>query len=119
LIEIDVMGEDNRRQSIEAVLDTGFSGYLTLPWDSIRGLGLQSAGQRAFELANGEQFEFNTYLAMVSTYLAMVSWHERLRLVTVLESDSVPLLGAFLLWGNRVTLDMLDDGDVAIDELFP
>ncbi len=112
MIEIDVMGEDNRRQSIEAVLDTGFSGYLTLPWDSIRGLGLQSAGQRAFELANGEQFEFNTYLAMVS-------WHERLRLVTVLESDSVPLLGAFLLWGNRVTLDMLDDGDVAIDELFP
>jgi predicted aspartyl protease len=112
LIEIDVMGEDNRRQSIEAVLDTGFSGYLTLPWDSIRGLGLQSAGQRAFELANGEQFEFNTYLAMVL-------WHGRLRLVTVLESDSVLPLGVFLLWGNRVTLDMLDDGDVAIDELFP
>ena len=112
MIEIDVMGEDNRRQPIETVLDTGFSGYLTLPWDSIRGLGLQSAGQRAFELANGEQFEFNTYLAMVSG-------HERLRLVTVLESDSVPLLGAFLLWGNRVTLDMLDDGDVTIDELFP
>ena len=91
-------------------MDTGFSGYLTLPRDSIRELELHSAGQRTFELANGEPFEFNTYLATVS-------WHDRLRLVTVLESDSVPLLGTSLLWGNRVTLDVLEDGDVTIDEL--
>ena len=54
-------------------------------------------------LLTANRFEFNTYLATVS-------WHDRLRLVTVLESDSVPLLGTSLLWGNRVTLDVLEDG---------
>ena len=33
--------------------------------------------------------------------------------------DSDPLLGMALLWGSRVTLDALNDGEVAIEELSP
>ena len=43
-------------QSVELVLDTGFTGYLTLPPESISQLELTSVGQRTFELANGELF---------------------------------------------------------------
>ena len=88
------------------------TGYLTLPPESIRQLGLPSVGQRTFELANGELFKFQVYLGSVS-------WHGRPSDVLVLQSDSVPLLGMTLLWGSRVTIDALNDGEVTIEELRP
>lgn len=105
---------DNAGQphSLEAVLDTGFSGYLTVPSESIRRLALPSVGRRSFELASGELFEFRAYLTTVS-------WHGRMHDVLVLQSDSVPLLGMTLLWGSRVTLDALSDGEVIIEEISP
>ena len=90
-------------------MDTGFTGYLTLPQESIRQLGLRSVDQRTFELANGGLFDFQVYLGSVS-------WHDRANDVLVLESDSVPLLGMTLLWGSRVTLDASTGGEVTIDE---
>ena len=106
------MDGEGRPWSVEVVLDTGFTGYLTLPPESIRQLGLPSVGQRTFELANGELFEFQVYLGSVS-------WHGRPSDVLVLQSDSVPLLGMTLLWGSRVTMDALNDGEVTIEELRP
>ena len=106
------MDGDGRPQSVDVVLDTGFTGYLTLPSESISQLGLPSAGQRTFELANGELFDFQVYLGSVS-------WHGRPSDVLVLQSDSVPLLGMALLWGSRITMDALNDGEVAIEELLP
>lgn len=110
LVTIDVMDGEGNPQSLEAILDTGFTGYLTLPTGSIRRLGLRSVGQRTFELANGELFAFEAYLASVS-------WHGSLRDVLVLKSDSSPLLGMTLLWGSRVIVDALMDGEVTIEEL--
>ena len=106
------MDGEGRPRSVEVVLDTGFTGYLTLPPESIRQLGLPSVGQRTFELANGELFEFQVYLGSVS-------WRGRPSDVLVLQSDSVPLLGMTLLWGSRVTMDALNDGEVTIEELRP
>ena len=106
------MDGEGRPRSVDVVLDTGFTGYLTLPPESIRQLGLPSVGQRTFELANGELFEFQVYLGSVS-------WHGRPSDVLVLQSDSVPLLGMTLLWGSRVTMDALNDGEVTIEELRP
>ena len=112
LIAVDIMDGDGRPRSVEVVLDTGFTGYLTLPSQSINQLGLPSVGQRTFELANGELFDFQVYLGSLS-------WHGRPSDVLVLQSDSVPLLGMALLWGSRVTMDALNDGEVAIEELSP
>ena len=97
MVTIEIMDAEGRLRPVEVVLDTGFTGYLTLPPETIRQLGLTSVGQRTFELANGELYEFETYLAQVS-------WHARLTDAVVLRSDSEPLLGMALLWGSRVTL---------------
>ena len=112
LIAIDIMDGAGQPRSLEVVLDTGFTGYLTLPSESIRQLGLSSVGQRTFELANGELFDFQVYIGSVS-------WHGRPSDVLVLQSDSVPLLGMTLLWGSRVCMDALNDGEVTIEELSP
>ena len=106
------MDAEGQPRSLEVVLDTGFTGYLTLPSESISQLGLPSVGQRTFELANGELFDFRVYLGSLS-------WHGRPSDVLVLQSDSVPLLGMALLWGSRITMDALNEGEVTIEELPP
>ena len=37
----------------------------------------------------------------------------------MLKSDSTPLLGMNLLWGSRIVLDAMDDGEVTIEEIAP
>ncbi len=110
LVVIDIMDGDSRFRPVEVILDTGFTGYLTLPTESIHDLGLPSVGRRTFELANGELFEFEAFLAAVS-------WHGRLVDALVLKSESAPLLGMTLLWGSRVTVDAATDGQVTVEEL--
>ena len=111
-IAVDIMGDDGHSRSVEAVLDTGFNGPLSLPTDIVQMLGLQSVGQRTFELANGELFEFDVYLAAVA-------WHERPTDALVLRSEGSPLLGMTLLWGSRITFDALDGGEVTIEKVEP
>ena len=94
---------------MEAVIDTGFSGYLTLPADIINRLGLQHMGLRYFELATGERVGLRIHLGAAT-------WHGRPHGVFVLESECDPLLGMALLWGNRITLDATAGGTVTIEE---
>ena len=110
LVPVDINDGNGRAHRLEVILDTGFTGHLALPREFIRVLDLPFVGQRTFELASGEHYEF-------AAYLATVSWHGRLRDALVLQSDSVPLLGMTLLWGSRVAVDALDNGAVTIEEL--
>ena len=110
LVTIEINDAEGRPRPVEVILDTGFTGYLTLPVETIGELGLPSVGRRTFELANGELFEFEAYLASVS-------WHDNLSDALVLRSDSDPLLGMTLLWGSRVTLNAVAQGEVTIEDL--
>ena len=106
------MDVEGRPSPIELVLDTGFSGSLSLPADVVDRLGLRWVGQRTFELANGELFDFDVYLTVVR-------WHGFPTDAIVLKSDSAPLLGMTLLWGSRVTLEASHGGEVTIEEVEP
>jgi hypothetical protein len=48
---------------------------------------------------------------------AVVSWDGQDRNVMVLEANGGPLLGMSLLYGSRVTLDVVDGGPVTIQTL--
>ena len=91
-------------------MDTGFTGYLTLPAETVQQLGLTLVGTRSFESADGELFE-------LEAYLAEVSWSGRLTDALVLMSDGAPRLGMTMLWGSRVTLDAVGQGEVRIEAL--
>ena len=112
LVTIEVFDGVGHLHRLEVVLDTGFTGYLTLPERAIRRLGLKPVGQRTFELANGEIFDFDVYLGSVL-------WHGRATDALILQSDGAPLLGMTMLWGSRVTVDTVSGGVVTIDELDP
>ena len=95
---------------VEALLDTGFTAYLTLPSQTISELGLPRLGTRSARLANGEIEEFDVYAGRVS-------WNGHGRNLPIMVSESEPLLGMALLWGKRITIEAWEDGDVVVEEV--
>lgn len=65
LVEIGVAGRSRVFQTMEVVVDTGFTGWLTLPGDAIGQIELVSLGQRPAILASGEELLFDIYAALV------------------------------------------------------
>lgn len=109
VIELEVIGLAQRAK-IEAVLDTGFTGYLMLPSDLINHLSLQLIGTRNVILGDGSN-------VTLDLYRAKVLWHNVERIVYVLRSDAELLVGMSLLHGSRVTMDVVTNGNVTIDVL--
>ncbi|MBM4044998.1 MAG: clan AA aspartic protease [Planctomycetes bacterium] len=97
-------------QQVEAVIDTGFNGYLTLPSHLIRRLGLQLAGNRRATLGDG-------HVVALDVYLGKLLWDKSERDVLVLQAAGGPLVGMSLLYGSRVTLNVVAGGDVIIEPL--
>jgi clan AA aspartic protease len=108
IVGLAVTGPNQRQQVIEAVLNTGFNGFLTLPNHVVRALGLPFVGNRRATLGDGS-------IVALDLYLATVFWHEQEREVLALQADGGPLVGMALLSGNRVVLHVIDDGDVLIE----
>jgi clan AA aspartic protease len=107
-LRLAVSGPDQRQQTVDTVLDTGFNGFLTLPSHVVRTLPLPFVGHRRATLGDGS-------IVVLDLYLATVLWHEQAREVLVLQADGGPLVGMALLYGSRVVLHVVDDGDGLIE----
>ena len=110
IIELEVYGPGQPTQQIQAVIDTGYNGYLTLPSHLVTALQLPFAGHRRGTLADGS-------VTRLDVYLASVVWHGRQIDVLILQAAGAPLIGMSLLEGSRLTMDVVDGGDVSIEEL--
>ncbi len=110
IIPLGIIGLNRQKEQVEAVIDTGFNGYLTLPSELVSRLKLQLAGNRRATLGDGN-------VVVLDVYLGKVLWHEQKREALILQVDGVSLIGMSLLYGNRVTLDVVEDGDVTIEVL--
>lgn len=110
IIELEVSAPGQPLQQIEAVIDTGYNGYLTLPGSLVTALHLPFAGYRRGTLADGS-------VTRLDAYLARIVWHRQQKDVLILQATGTPLIGMSLLDGSRLTIDVVDGGHVAIDEL--
>lgn len=110
VIELQLTGPARQTRQIQAVIDTGYSGHLTLASHLITALQLPFVGYRRAALADGS-------IVVLDAYLATVLWHGRQQQVVVARAGSAPLVGMSLLRGSRMTMDVIQEGDVAIDEL--
>lgn len=90
-----------------AVIDTGFSGYLTLPQTTINTLQLPFLSSRVYSPGNNAQANFDIYKATIL-------WYGQERDIHVLASEAHPLVGMSLLKGFRITIDVVDGGEVRI-----
>ena len=109
-IRLPVWAADGREQEMEAVLDTGFNGSLTLPPAVIATLGLRWRTRGLVMLANGTEDHCDIYTATVI-------WDGRPRNILVEAADTDPLIGMALLYGHDVRIQVREGGRVSIEPL--
>jgi len=106
-----VVGNSNRQlQAIEAVIDTGFNGFLSLPPTIITNLDLPWSGSDSVTLGDGSETSFDLYTAVLI-------WDGKYCEIDIAESETEPLLGMALLYGYRLQVDNIEGGMVKIEAL--
>lgn len=109
-IRLVVGNLDSQRQMIDAVIDTGFTGFLTLPSSVLADLNLRAYRREEGILGDGSTCIFDVYRGLVI-------WDGELRRIDINESDTEPLVGMGLLYGYRMQLDAIEGGTVTIQAL--
>ena len=108
MVTVEVSNGDGDWRTVEALLDTGFSGHLTLAQDLIESLGLDYAGQTQMVLADGED-------TTARAYVGFVNWFGQTRRAEIIASEGVPLLGMSLLAGCKITMRVRQGGEALIE----
>ena len=109
VISVAVKGRD-KLKSVDAVIDTGFNGFLSLPIAVIRELGLPWSYRDRATLGDGSETLFDVYNAEVI-------WNGQYREIEVNAAEIEPLLGMRMLRGYRLQVDTIEGGLVAIEML--
>jgi clan AA aspartic protease len=109
VIQLVVIGP-KMQHAVEGVIDTGFSGDVTLPASVITSLGLTWLGREAGILADGSTDLFEVYSAIVL-------WDSKRRSIEVQAANTQPLIGMNLLHRHSVYLEVIDGGRVEIEPL--
>ena len=110
IIQLAVLGENDQRQGIKAVIDTGYTGFLTLPSALIAKLGLTWFMQEEGTLGDGS-------LCMFNVFEAFIIWNGQIRAIEINESEAEPLVGMGLLEGYELNIQGLAGGTVTIKAL--
>jgi clan AA aspartic protease len=104
-----VHGPTGRKAKIEAVVDTGFDGWLTLPPLLIARLQLPWRRRGRALLADGSESLFDIYEGAVV-------WDKRRRRISVDEVQATPLVGMSLMDGYELNMHVHIGGKVTISQ---
>jgi clan AA aspartic protease len=110
VVQLAVFGENKQPQGIKAIIDTGYTGFLTLPSIIITTLGLTWYMQQEGILGDGS-------LCMFNVYEASVIWDGQTRTIEINESEADPLVGMGLLEGYELKIQAVAGGLVTITAL--
>jgi clan AA aspartic protease len=106
-----VVGNSNRKpEAFNTLIDTGFSGFLSLPSSIIASLSLPWSASDIVTLGDGSETLFDLYTAIVI-------WDGQYREIYIAESETEPLLGMALLYGYRLQVDTVEGGLVRVEAL--
>jgi len=110
IIQFAVLGSNDRRLGIKAVIDTGYTGFLTLPSATIAHLGLTWYMQEEGILGDGSVCTFNVFEASII-------WDGQVKAIEINDSETDPLVGMGLLEGYELNLQAYSGGRVTIKAL--
>ena len=109
-VPLVVHGPSHQEQGIAAIIDTGFSGYLTLPFAVIDALALDLIGQ-------GEALVGDGTIQVFDLYEAILSWDDERIVIDVAVAETEPLMGMSLIYGHDLRIQAIEDGKVTIEKL--
>jgi clan AA aspartic protease len=100
----------SQRLVIDAVIDTGYTGFLTLPPSTVSALDLTWRGREEVILGDGSVYEFEVYSGRII-------WDGEYRTIKIHESNTDSLLGVGMLYGYEVCIQTVQGGMVKIQAL--
>jgi len=107
IISLSVCGSDGKVYTHDAIVDTGFNGWLSLPPDFISQLNLKWKRRGRAILGDGSECIFDVYEAVLI-------WDEDFLTIPIDEANSEPLVGMSLMEGYRLIVQVLEGGHVEL-----
>src|SRR5437868_4662869 len=110
VVRLRVRGPEQTERDVSAMIDTGFTAFLTLSSTIVAALGLIYHSVSAAGLADGSVSQFGIYAAEVE-------WDGHWRPILVSAVGDQPLIGMQLLAGHRLLVDVARGGAVEFSPL--
>jgi clan AA aspartic protease len=107
MIRLVVGNSRDRRIAIDALIDTGFTGFLTLPKSIVTQLGLSAYSREEGTLGDGSHCIFDIYSGVVI-------WEGQSIPIDINGSEATPLVGMGLLYGCQLKINVVVGGQVTV-----
>ncbi len=107
VVTLTILSPAGPTREVEAVVDTGFNGFLTLPTALITELRLPFASMGRATLADGSEITYDVYGVSVL-------WDGQPRYIEADAADTTPLVGMLLLDRHSLYVEVEDRGRVVI-----
>jgi clan AA aspartic protease len=109
-IRLTVIGPRRKHRTVDAIVDTGYTSFLSLEPTVIGDLNLRWETLGRAILADGSECTFDVYSGEIE-------WDGVVRRITIDEADTDPLVGMSLLEGFELTVRVREGGAVTIRPL--
>ena len=110
IVNVDILGRNSRKLTVEAVIDTGFDGNLTLPYRVITLLEFPWVRSQSVILGDGNP-------QPCDVYDGEIAWNTQLRSIEIEAADTQPLIGMALMRGYDLHIEIVEGGSVALEPL--
>jgi clan AA aspartic protease len=110
IIQIALTGDNKRLKSVKAIIDTGFTGDLTLPRNVTDELGFTLRGFQRVILGDGS-------LQYFEMFVGSVIWDGQMRRVEINAAETDSLVGMGLLEDYKLEVEARPGGEVKISPL--
>ena len=107
MVPLSLRSPEGQTREVSAVIDTGYSGALTLPPELVADLELPYVFSGKATLADDTEVSFRVH--RVTTL-----WDGEPRHIEADAVGSTPLLGMLLLDGHNLNIEVVDGGSVVI-----
>ena len=108
VIPLSLHDSNGRAENVDAVIDTGFDGLLTVSSDLVSRLQLPFLETRSYELGDGNPVNLDIHRITVI-------WDGQDRDIEALVTHSGVLVGMSMLTGYTLFIDAIDGGAVRIE----
>ncbi|OUC12409.1 MAG: clan AA aspartic protease [Alkalinema sp. CACIAM 70d] len=109
-IKITVGRSDAPNITVDALIDTGFTSFLSLPRSIIESLGLPWHFSDIGTLGDGSEVIFEVYTAHII-------WDGKVQVIDVVASEAMPLVGMSLLYGFKLQVEAVEGDMVTIEPI--
>ena len=110
IIPLSICGSDGKVYTQDAIVDTGFNGWLSLPPDLIAELNLKWKRRGRAILGDGSECIFDVYEAVLV-------WDKSFLTIPIDEADSEPLVSMSLMEGCQLIVQVFEGSHVELNKV--